>query len=247
MQTFEAQVAAKMIGLLDLTELSLYANPKELSKKAQTPYGPVAGVCVLPSFVAELKPLLPQGVRLITVANFPQGDLNLYRTQKEIRAALEAGVDEIDVVFPYHAFMNHQAQLCEDFLYGVREASQGITLKIIIESGALKSLGYVERVSKMVIRSGADFIKTSTGKISSGATVEGVETILKVMEHNKANERIEKTVGLKISGGVGTFAQALTYLEVVMDKKGGDWLTPSHFRFGASSLLDALLEVIAQN
>ncbi|MDG9728823.1 deoxyribose-phosphate aldolase [Ignatzschineria sp. RMDPL8A] len=243
MKEFEIKVAEKMIGILDLTDFSPALNIDALCEKAISPYGTVAGVCVLPQYVKELNARIGSKVKIVTVANFPSGDLNLYRTCSEVKKAIDDGADEIDVVFPYFAFLNHQARLCEDFLRGVREAAGDKTLKVILETGALKSQGYVKRASEMAIRIGADFIKTSTGRISKGASVESVGTMLAAIRSAEAEAR----TGIKISGGISTFSQALIYLELVIATMGSEWGTPDHFRFGASSLFESLISKIEQD
>jgi deoxyribose-phosphate aldolase len=229
----------RLIGLIDLTSLNADDNDeiiKSLCQKAQTPLGPVAAVCVLPAFVSLAHQLLKNtGIKVATVANFPFGDHTLVGSLEEINAALKAGADEIDVVLPAFLIKAKQLSAARDFVLQCRHAAGKACLKIIIETGLLNPQEIAD-ATIVTMDGGADFVKTSTGKQSVGATPEAVQLILHVLKKYP-----ERRLGLKISGGIRTLADAQVYLTMVQHAMGAEWLQSSCFRFGASQLLDQLV------
>ncbi len=234
--------AHALLRLLDLTSLNdddTEYKVDDLCQKAQTPYGNVAAVCIWPRFIRHAKQLLQKtDIKVATVINFPKGENNLNLLKKEIYQALDAGVNELDVVFPYQTFLQKNYEACEKYVYSTRELSEGKTLKIILETGELKSALKIAEATKLCIDAGADFIKTSTGKTPVSATPEAANVILETIAADTRN------VGFKASGGIKTIDDAKKYLVLASSLLGYKWITPKNMRIGASSLLDSLINTI---
>lgn len=235
--------AKTLIKSLDLTSLD-HNDTKEsitaLCKRAATPYGNTAAVCIYPEFIPIALKEAPEGVKIATVVNFPEGGTDIKETEKEIKKALKSGADEIDAVLPYRALINGDEETCRAFLEMCRRATADKTLKIIIESGELKSTSLIKKAAQMCIDAGADFIKTSTGKTKISATPEAANAILEVIKTSGAD------VGFKASGGIKTTEDAKKYLILANAIMGAGWATPQRFRIGASSVLADLLKTIEQ-
>ncbi len=235
--------AKRLIRSLDLTSLNVgdtKAAITELCRRAATPVGNTAAVCVYAPFVPTALKTAPQGVKIATVVNFPDGGYDLKTTEHEIKKALKAGADEIDAVLPYKNLLAGEEETCRTFLLMCRNACLSHTLKIIIESGELKSTSLIKKASQMVIDAGADFIKTSTGKTKVSATPEAANAILEVIKANDGK------VGFKASGGIKTTEDAKKYLVLAEAILGAGWPAPDKFRIGASSVLADLLKTIEQ-
>ncbi|WP_105189361.1 deoxyribose-phosphate aldolase [Pseudoalteromonas sp. T1lg48] len=175
---------------------------------------------------------------LATVTNFPGGDQPLNDVLKHTELALSLGADEIDLVLPYKRLQAGDEQTPLDYVRRAKALCDGrAKLKVIIESGEL-GLTQVAQATRIAIAGGADFVKTSTGKVAVNATLDAVAVILDELKHS------DGTVGLKVSGGVRTLAQAQQYMDLTTEKMGREWLTPERFRFGASALLDELYKAL---
>ncbi len=232
--------AARVLPLLDLTSLNDTDNDAgiyELCQRAVTPFGRVAAVCVWPRFVPLCrKSLNDTGVRVASVINFPHGRANQDCARAEARAAVAYGSDEVDLVFPYTTWLNGDVKLAANLVEACKSiCGPSITLKVIIETGRLSSAENIERASLDVIAAGADFIKTSTGKVSVNATLEAASVMLGAIKSTGGS------VGFKAAGGVRQTIQAAAYLSISDNLLGDSWATPDTFRFGASGLLDDLL------
>lgn len=237
-------IARRAIACLDLTELGDHATDADveaLCAKAVTPAGPVAAVCVWPRHVALARRLLAgTPVRIATVVNFPGGDEPTPHIVTAVEQALADGADEIDLVLPYHAYLQGAIEHVTMVLEAVRGAvpTDGHVLKVILETGELGDPHFIESAARMAVGHGADFIKTSTGKSPVSATLDATAIMLQVI-HDAA-----WPVGLKPSGGIRTLADATAYIEQADAVMGAGWVTPSTFRFGASGLLTALLAAL---
>ena len=234
------QLASKAISLLDLTNLNETCDDaaiEDLCARAQTPYGNTAAVCVWPRFVKKAKSCLEgTGIKVATVVNFPDGGEDLTATLRETEQSLADGADEIDLVIPYKAFAIGRHGFAETMITRVRAAIPApARLKTILETGELKDTVLIRDASHMAIAAGADFIKTSTGKVPVNATPAAAEIMLKAIADSG------KPVGFKPAGGVRTLADAEAYLAIAAQYMGPDWATPETFRFGASGVLDALI------
>ncbi|NNM59706.1 MAG: deoxyribose-phosphate aldolase [Legionellales bacterium] len=230
---------AHLISLLDLTSLNDSDNDQTiqlLCQRAQTPLGSVAAVCVYPRFVSLAKALLSnKSVAVATVVNFPMGTASLDDVIIEISSALAMGADEIDIVIPYQDCVNGDINSTVLMVKTAKAICSGKWLKVILETGAFPDDNAIFDLSCQVLQAGADFIKTSTGKIAVGATLEAAESML------RAISATNPLAGLKVSGGIKTQDQAMSYLSLAFQLMGKKWCTPKHIRFGASSLLDDLL------
>lgn len=229
-----------LISCLDLTSLNDDDTEEtilKLCRDAMTSAGHVAAVCVKPKFVSLAKAaLLDSPIKVASVANFPEGSADIAKTVAEIQGALEAGADEIDVVMPYYLIIYNDFEKALQYLQTCRTACGPKTLlKVIIESGELKTIENIRFASQIAIDAGADFIKTSTGKVRVNATPEAAQAMLEVIRESA------KPVGFKASGGIKTAEIAEQYLRFAREIMGEDWVSPSTFRIGASSLLFDLL------
>lgn len=230
--------AQRALSLMDLTTLNdddTDARVADLCRKASGPAGRVAAVCVFPRFVAIAKKTLREHgaaeVLVATVTNFPHGGADMAQALEETRQAVSFGADEVDVVFPYRALMAGDADLGARLVTACKQVCGTSRLKVIIESGELKSPELIRQASQISIQAGADFIKTSTGKVAVNATLESARIMLEAIRDSG------RDCGFKAAGGVKTAAEAAEYLALADSIMGPDWVSPAHFRFGASSLL----------
>ena len=232
---------AQILSLLDLTSLNEDDTPAvidALCSNATQSIGKVAAVCVYPPFVAQCRARLPasSGINVATVVNFPSGNEPLADVLAQTQQALADGANEIDLVFPYQALQQGNAdagtEMCSQIATLVHQHSG--SLKVILETGAL-SPEHIAQAAQIAIAAGADFLKTSTGKIAHGASLEASAILLDQIAQAK------QPVGLKISGGVRDIATAQAYIDQAAAKMGADWVQPENFRIGASSLLKELI------
>lgn len=151
---------------------------------------------------------------------------------------MASGADEVDVVFPYRALMAGNEAVGLELVEACRQACGDAVLKVIIESGELADPALIRRASELAIDGGADFLKTSTGKVEVNATLEAAEIMLQVIRDSG------KEIGFKAAGGVRSAEDAQGYLQLAERLMGAAWITPAHFRFGASGLLDDLLATL---
>jgi len=200
-----------------------------------------AAVCVYPPFVRLAKQITAgSGVRVASVATaFPSGQAPLATRLAEVEAAVADGADEIDMVIDRGAFLSGQFDEVADEIERVKEACGDAHLKVIMETGELETLDNVRRASLLAMRHGADFIKTSTGKVSPAATPSVVLVMLEAIRDY--HDETGRMVGMKPAGGIRDAKSALTTLVIVKETLGEAWLTPEWFRFGASSLTNDLL------
>lgn len=243
-------MVASMIDLTTLEGKDSAAKVRALCQKAVQPdaglpHVPhVAAVCVYPRWVSLARELVEgHGVKVASVATaFPSGQVDLPTKLADVRAAVEAGADEIDMVIHRGAFLSGQYQVVADEIRAVKEACANSHLKVILETGELETYDNVVRASELAIDAGADFIKTSTGKVSPAATMPVTLVMLEtIRSHFLATGQM---IGMKPAGGISTAKDALHYLVMLKETLGDAWLTPEWFRFGASSLLnDVLLQL----
>ena len=237
-------VAARALASLDLTDLNDDCTPEAietLCADAQTKFGNTAAICIWPRFVKEARSILGAGspIKIATVVNFPSGELPLETVIAETEQAIADGADEIDLVIPYKEFMIGQKASARLMIAAIRQRCKPpVKLKTILETGAMDDDALIREASAIALKEGADFLKTSTGKISVNATPEAARIML---EEIKASG---KNAGIKPSGGVRTVADAAIYLTMADEIMGAGWATPETFRFGASGLLDDILAVL---
>lgn len=243
------QAAQTALSLMDLTTLNDNDTDEKviaLCQSAKTEFGTPAAVCVYPRFVPIARKTLQQAgiaeVKIATVTNFPQGNNDIEIAVAETKAAVAYGADEVDVVFPYRALMAGDTQIGFELVKQCKAvcAQAGVLLKVIIESGELKTAELIRQASEISIQAGADFIKTSTGKVAVNATLESAEIMLKTIRDLGVADK----VGFKAAGGVKTAEEATQYLALAREILGESWVNTDHFRFGASSLLGNLLATL---
>lgn len=241
--------AQRALQLMDLTTLNDDDTDEKviaLCHQAKSPAGNTAAICIYPRFIPiARKTLREQGtpeVRIATVTNFPHGNADIEIALAETRAAIAYGADEVDVVFPYRALMAGDRDTGFALVKACKEAcaAADVLLKVIIETGELKEEALIRTASEIAIDAGADFIKTSTGKVPVNATPEVAAIMLQVIR----DKGVQQQVGFKPAGGVRTAEDAALYLKLAGDTLGEGWADARHFRFGASSLLANLLSTL---
>jgi deoxyribose-phosphate aldolase len=203
----------------------------------------VAAICVYPNFVATVKDALQADVKIAAVAGgFPSSQTFIEVKVAEMSLAVADGADEIDIVLNCGEFFdNNIEEVCEEIIE-IKEACRHAHLKVILETGLLKTAANIKKAAILAMYSGADFIKTSTGKVYPGASPEAVYAMCEaVKEYNQLHNR---KVGVKVSGGVRSAQEALVYYTIVKEVLGEEWLSPEYFRIGASSLAANLLSAI---
>ncbi|WP_216843543.1 deoxyribose-phosphate aldolase [Phytoactinopolyspora alkaliphila] len=238
------------ISMIDLTTLEGQDTPgkvRALCAKAQRPdpsdpsVPRVAAICVYPDLVSTAEAALRgSGVKVASVATgFPSGRTTLEVKQADTRAAVAAGADEVDMVIDRGAFLaGRYAQVFEE-ISTVKQACGSAHLKVILETGELATYDNVRRASWLAMLAGADFIKTSTGKVSPAATLP--VTLIMLEAVRDFLDITGRQVGVKPAGGIRTTKDAIKYLVLVNETAGAAWLSPDWFRIGASSLLNDLL------
>ncbi|RUO78086.1 deoxyribose-phosphate aldolase [Idiomarina seosinensis] len=229
---------ASFIDLTTLNNDDTVDSIAALCDKATVGQAKVAALCVFPELIVAAKQQLAQrqlSIPVATVTNFPEGNTNINRVVAETERAIAVGADEIDVVMPYQALLAGDEQLAKDLVVAVKNTCEGrARLKVIIESGQLSDQGLIRQASELSIAAGADFIKTSTGKVPVNATLEAAEIMLKAILESGSK------CGFKAAGGIRTVDDADKYIELATRIMGNDWLVPANFRIGASSLVDDL-------
>jgi deoxyribose-phosphate aldolase len=238
------------IRTTDLTTLEGADTPGKvaaLASKALRPdpadpsIPPVAAVCVYPNLVPTAKERLDgTGVRVAAVATgFPSGQYPTQIKVADVRSAVELGADEIDMVIDRGAFLSGRYAKVYDEVVQVKEACGGAHLKVILETGELGTYDNVRRATLLAIAGGADFVKTSTGKVSPAATLPVALCMLEAVRD--VYEQTGRRIGFKAAGGIRQAKQAVQHLVLVHETLGPDWLTPDLYRLGASSLLNDIL------
>jgi deoxyribose-phosphate aldolase len=248
----ESKVQALELALrmMDLTTLEGQDTPGKvaaLCSKALRPdpadlsVPPVAAVCVYPNLVATAKARVAgSGVKVASVATaFPSGQSPTELKVSEARAVVELGADEVDMVIDRGAFLSGRYAKVYDEIVRVKEACGGAHLKVILETGELGTYDNVRRAALIAVAAGADFVKTSTGKISPAATLPVTLCMMEAVRDVYAETG--RVVGIKPAGGIRFAKEAVQYLVVLHETLGREWLTPDLFRFGASSLLNDVL------
>ena len=244
------EVFRKIYSCIDLTTLNTTDTKEDIwnftggvnSFEGTNPeINNVAAICVFPNFVKTVKESLTADVKIASVCGgFPSSQTFLEVKIAETALAIYDGADEIDVVLNLGMFLNGEyKELCEE-LDEIKETCHGAKLKVILETGALKTGQKISDASVLALYSGADFLKTSTGKVYSGATLEAAYVMCLAIKnyYKKTKER----KGIKISGGVSTVKDAVDYYTIVKETLGEEWCNPELFRIGTSRLANILLE-----
>jgi len=235
----------EVCSFVDLTSLNSFDSIQSIDKflnqalEFEAKGFPVAAVCLYPNFSAQaVQKLNESSIKTAVVSgNFPHSQSFLSTRLNECELALEAGVDEIDIVLNLGAFNDGNDEHVINEIKAFKGLMPNKCLKVILETGYLQTPERIKKASELAIEGGADFIKTSTGKEFPGASLEAVEIMAKVIAEKKSTSK----VGLKVSGGVKSFDDALAYLNLVQKHLGKDFITPDLFRIGASSLVSNLV------
>jgi len=246
----KVQALELAIRMMDLTTLEGQDTPGKvaaLCSKALRPdpvdpsIPPVAAVCVYPNLVSTAKDRVRgSGVKVASVATaFPSGQSPTELKVAEARAVVELGADEVDMVIDRGAFLSGRYAKVYDEIVRIKEASGDAHLKVILETGELGTYDNVRRASLLAMAAGADFVKTSTGKVSPAATLPVTLCMMEAVRD--VYHETGRVVGIKPAGGIRAAKQAVQYLVALHETLGREWLTPDLFRFGASSLLNDVL------
>jgi deoxyribose-phosphate aldolase len=239
------ELALRLLPLLDLTSLGEDDTPERteaLCASARSPHGFPAALCVYPEHVTTVRRAMRgTPVKVATVVNFPDGGSDSERVMRETRRAIAAGADEIDMVLPYDALLRGESLLAEAAVRACRDAcGEGVALKLIIESGKLAEASFIRQACAIGLSAGVDFLKTSTGKVPVNATPDAATLMLDAIAEAGAR------CGFKAAGGIRTLDDAQTYLDLAEQRLGADWITPAHFRFGASALFTEITAALAE-
>ncbi len=246
------RMVLSMIDLTTLEGMDTDGKVRQLCYKARHLHDAIAGlptvaaICVYPNFVRLAKTeLAGSKIKVASVATaFPSGNSSLELKLADVKSAVENGADEIDMVISRGRFLGGDNQFVFDEIAAVKQACGPTRLKVILETGELGTFDAVRRASDIAISAGADFIKTSTGKIQPAATMPVTLVMLEAIRDHFF--RTGKMVGMKPAGGISKSKLALHYLIMVKETLGPRWLTPERFRFGASSLANDVLMQIAK-
>ncbi|HBX66846.1 MAG: deoxyribose-phosphate aldolase [Balneola sp.] len=253
----KVQALKLALSMIDLTTLEGKDSPGkviQLCKKAKQPHPSmpnlptVAAVCVYPSMVGiAKKELKGTDINVASVATaFPSGQAPLSMRLEDTKFAVSEGADEIDMVISRGAFLKGDFELVFDEIAAVKEACGDAHLKVILETGELHTYENVRKASDLAMHAGADFIKTSTGKMSPAATQPVTLVMLEAIRD--FYYETDKMIGMKPAGGIRTAKQAIQYLVIVKETLGAAWLNNEYFRFGASSLTnDLLMQIVKQD
>ena len=241
------------IRMIDLTTLEGKDTPGKIRAMCAKAIHPqpgdpsipsVAAVCIYPALIEEAKDALRgSSVKVASVATgFPSGQTFRDIKVAEVKAAVAAGADEVDMVIDRGAFLSGDYATVFDEVVEIKDACGDAHLKVILETGELGTFDQVRRASILAMAAGADFIKTSTGKVQPAATLPVTLVMLEaIRDFEKATGR---AVGMKPAGGIRTAKEAVQYLVVLYETLGPRWMTPDRFRFGASTLLnDVLMQI----
>ena len=239
-----------ILSMIDLTTLEGKDTPekvKRLCYKAQhlddsiEGLPNVAAVCVYPTLVAVAKKELKEsGINVASVATaFPSGQSTLEVKLEDTKFAINEGADEVDMVISRGKFLAGEYNFVFDEIAAVKQACGKAHLKVILETGELDTLDNVRKASDIAMHAGADFIKTSTGKISPAATMDVVYVMLNAIKDFHAETGVK--IGMKPAGGISTAKKSLQYLVMLKETLGDEWMNKELFRFGASSLANDIL------
>ena len=245
------KLALSMIDLTTLEGKDTEGKVRQLCYKAMHPHDAlqniptVAAICVYPTYVGIAKKALQgSNIQVASVATaFPSGQSNLEAKLSDTKFAVDQGADEIDMVISRGQFLSGNYQFVFDEIAAIKEACGKAHLKVILETGEIDTLDNVRKASEIAMYAGADFIKTSTGKIQPAATLQVTYVMLDAIKDFYL--KTGKIIGMKPAGGISTSKIALQYLVMLNEVLGEKWMTKKYFRFGASSLTnDILMQLI---
>ncbi len=249
--SYARQNLKRIMGIIDLTSLEGADTRQKILNMCEKGEGieklglglpNVAAVCVYPTLVCTARQALERSkIRIAAVAGaFPSGQSPLHIKIEEVKYAIEQGAEEIDMVISRGKFLEGEYNLVFDEIAAIKQACDNAHLKVILETGELKTGTLIRRASEIAIAAGADFIKTSTGKIQPAATEQAMLVMLESIKDHY--ESTGKMVGIKPAGGISDTKKAVGYLILTESVLGNEWLSKEWFRIGASRLVDAIIE-----
>ncbi|MDR2385107.1 MAG: deoxyribose-phosphate aldolase [Tannerella sp.] len=256
-ENFNSEVLKKIHGLIDLTSLNSLDTKESIWEMVETKVNSyegthpdvenVAAICTYPLFVETVKQALTaQGVKIASVAGgFPSSQTFPEVKIAETALAVMSGADEIDIVMNLGYFWEEDYETLADEINEIKESCRNARLKVIIETGALNDVENIGKATILTCYSGADFVKTSTGKEYPGTTPEAVYAICRMLK--KYNEMEGIRTGIKVSGGIRIAEDAVKYYTIVKETLGKDWLNKDLFRIGASHLVEEIRKRIKGN
>ena len=244
------------LGMTDLTSLKptdTYSSITRLVNKVNDfqkrfpDYPLPASICVYPNFARTVKETLTvPGVHTTVVAGcFPASQSFLEVKVMESRMAVADGADEVDIVLALNSFLDHNLTRCEDEIRAVRKVTEGAVLKVILETGALADEAAIREASFLAMESGADFIKTSTGKMEPSATPFAAIVMCGCIKEYYG--KTGRKIGFKPAGGISTAKDAAVYYAIVETVLGQEWLTPALLRFGASRVANSIISEVEKS
>lgn len=246
-------IYSQILSMVDITSLNPTDSVKSITdfvekiNKFDTKFEILphpAAICIYPKFVQTVKDNLMEDMEIASVAGgFPDANTFIEVKVAEVAMAVMEGATEIDVVIPSGMVISGEYEEIYEDLQEIKAACRDAKLKVILETGVLMDPVLIKKAALVAMNAGADFIKTSTGKVSIGATYEAVYVMAKAAaEYNALNNT---KVGIKVAGGVSTTEQAVSYYAIVASILGDEWLNPNLFRFGASRLVNALISSLS--
>lgn len=248
--------AARALACLDLTSLNLDDTPERIDALCDRALSPAPGitihpaaVCIYPRFVTQARERVDAGgINVAAVVNFPLGTASAEEAEGEAAQAIADGANEIDVVFPFRAYLDGDHLAAGELVRMVADIchtnARPVTVKVILETGVLGDPDTVKAAAAVAVANGADFLKTSTGKLEPAATPEAAAALLEVIA---AAQRSGQHIGLKVAGGVKTVAEAAIYLDMADSVLIPHGAEPTNFRFGASGLLNDIVHVLGSS
>lgn len=247
------EVRALLYSCIDLTSLNTEDSKEKIWKfveekvnqfeSSRSDLTNVAAICVYPNFVQAVKEVLTADVQIASVAaGFPASQTFIEVKIAEVSLAVANGANEIDIVLNVGAFFDEDYESINEEIIEIKAACRDARLKVILETGLLKTAALIKKASIFSMYSGADFLKTSTGKVYPGANPESVYVMCQAIK--EFHQLHKQKVGIKVSGGVRTPEEAVKYYTIVKEVLGNDWLNPDYFRIGASSLADNLRKTL---
>jgi deoxyribose-phosphate aldolase len=249
-QMRDKAILSHIFSLIDLTSLNSTDSVAKITAltekvngiKERFPDLPnVAAICVFPNFVPIVRcTLLAEKVKIASVAaSFPASQTFIEIKIAEVKQVVNAGADEVDVVISLGEFLEGNYDLVQDEIRRIKAVSGKAHLKVILETGSIEDLALIKTASFLAMEAGADFIKTSTGKLEKGASPEAIWVMCEAIKEYA--EKSGRPVGIKPAGGISDINTAVNYYLIVNEILGNDWLKPERFRFGASKLANLLL------
>lgn len=238
----DARIALACLDLTRLDDADTEADVARLAARARDVaqrLGAPAALCVWPRLAACARRALPPTIAVAAVANFPHGGSEVRRAVRDAEEIVAAGAQEVDLVLPWRALRDGDTRSAAALLAAVRRACPGLRLKVILETGALGDDALVRRAAALALAEGADFLKTSTGRVAVGATPAAARALLETIAGTPGSR-----AGFKASGGVRTVADAAVYIALVREILGAAAVGPARLRIGASALLDDIETVL---